>query len=174
MAYKFPLSYDSWDHEEKEAIFEVVKDGFFTMGKKVKKFEEEFSSYVGSKYSVMVNSGSSANLLMVASLFYTKDNQIKLKRGDEVIVPAVSWSTSYSPLYQYGLKIKFVDIDLNTLNYDLDALKSAITSNTKMIVAVNLLGNPNDFDTINKIIKNKNIFIFYNCINNIKIIWVTQ
>ena len=159
MTYKFPLSYDSWDHEEKEAIYEVVKDGFFTMGKKVKKFEEEFSNYVGSRYSVMVNSGSSANLLMVASLFYTKDCKIKLKRGDEVIVPAVSWSTSYYPLYQYGLKIKFVDIDLETLNYDLEKLKSAVTKKTKVILAVNLLGNPNDFKEIKKIIENKDISI---------------
>ena len=159
MAYKFPLSYDSWDHEEKEAIFEVVKDSFFTMGKKVKKFEEEFSNYVGSKYSVMVNSGSSANLLMVASLFYTKDNKIKLERGDEVIVPAVSWSTSYYPLYQYGLKIKFVDIDLDTLNYDLVKLKTAVTDKTKVILAVNLLGNPNDFKEIKKIINKKDIVL---------------
>ena len=159
MAYKFPLSYDSWDHQEKEAIFEVVKDGFFTMGKKVKKFEEEFSSYVGSKYAVMVNSGSSANLLMVASLFYTKDNKIKLKRGDEVIVPAVSWSTSYYPLYQYGLKIKFVDVDLDTLNYDLKKIKKAVTDKTKVILAVNLLGNPNDFKEIKKIINKKDIIL---------------
>ena len=159
MAYKFPLSYDSWDHEEKEAIFEVVKDSFFTMGKKVKKFEEEFSNYVGSKYSVMVNSGSSANLLMVASLFYTKDNKIKLERGDEVIVPAISWSTSYSPLYQYGLKIKFVDIDLDTLNYDLKKLKIAVTDKTKVILAVNLLGNPNNFKEIEKIIDKKDIVL---------------
>ena len=159
MTYKFPLSYESWDHEEKEAIYEVVKDGFFTMGKKVKKFEEEFSNYVGSRYSVMVNSGSSANLLMVASLFYTKDSKIKLKRGDEVIVPAVSWSTSYYPLYQYGLKIKFVDIDLETLNYDLKVLEAAVSDSTKMIMVVNLLGNPNDFDIINAIIKDKDIFL---------------
>ena len=69
----------------------------------------------------MVNSGSSANLLAIASLFYRKRNP--LKRGDEVIVPAVSWSTTYSPLQQYGLKLKFVDIDLETLNYDLTSLK---------------------------------------------------
>ena len=159
MTYKFPLSYDSWDHQEKEAISEIVKDGFFTMGKRVKKFEEEFSNYVGSKYSVMVNSGSSANLLMVASLFYTKDKKIKLERGDEVIVPAVSWSTSYYPLYQYGLKIKFVDIDIETLNYDLKKLKLAVSNKTKAILAVNLLGNPNDFKEIKKIIGKKDILI---------------
>jgi CDP-6-deoxy-D-xylo-4-hexulose-3-dehydrase len=100
----------------------------------------------------MVNSGSSANLLMVAALFYTKNPQLKLKRGDEVIVPAVSWSTTYYPLYQYGLKIKFVDIDLYTLNYDLDELEKAVSDRTRMIIAVNLLGNPNDFGRINQII----------------------
>ena len=159
MTYKFPLSYDSWDSEELDAINDVVKSGYFTMGKKVKEFELAFSKYIGSKYSVMVNSGSSANLLMIASLFYTKDNSKKLKRGDEVIVPAVSWSTSYYPLYQYGLKIKFVDIDLETLNYDSEKLKDAISDKTKVILAVNLLGNPNDFNEINTLIKNKNLIL---------------
>lgn len=159
MSYKFPLAIDSWDEQEKEAINKVVQSGFFTMGKKVKKFEEEFSNYIGSKYTVMVNSGSSANLLMIASLFYTKDQSKKLKRGDEIIVPAVSWSTSYYPLYQYGLKIKFVDIDLETLNYDLEKLKDAISDKTKVILAVNLLGNPNDFKSIKSMICSKEIIV---------------
>ena len=67
---------------------------------------------------------------------------------------------NFFPLQQFGLKLKFVDIDLNTLNYDLESLESSISSNTRMIVAVNLLGNPNDFDKINNIIKNKNIILF--------------
>jgi hypothetical protein len=94
---------------------------------------------------------------MVAALFYTKNPRIKLNPGDEVIVPAVSWSTTYYPLYQYGLKIKFVDIDLETLNYDLSQLSQAISSKTKAIVAVNLLGNPNDFSQIKKIIGGRDI-----------------
>ena len=129
------------------------------MGENVKAFENSFAQYVHSTYCVMVNSGSSANLLMVAALFYTKNPKLKLKRGDEVIVPAVSWSTTYYPLYQYGLKIKFVDIDLNTLNYDLDELEAAVTNKTRMIMAVNLLGNPNDFDRINQIIGDRNIVL---------------
>ena len=159
MAYKFPLSFDSWDNQERLAINKVVEDGFFTMGKRVKQFEKDFSIYIGSRFSVMVNSGSSANLLMIASLFYSQDDKKKLKRGDEVIVPAVSWSTSYYPLYQYGLKLKFVDIDLETLNYDLKKLKEAVSNKTKMILAVNLLGNPNDFKEIKKIIGGKNIIL---------------
>tara|TARA_B100000925_G_C21962568_1_gene454071 strand:+ start:28 stop:1035 length:1008 start_codon:yes stop_codon:yes gene_type:complete len=106
----------------------------------------------------MVNSGSSANLISIAALFYTKSPMLRI--GDEVIVPAVSWSTTYFPLQQFGLKLKFVDIDINTLNYDLSELESAISDKTRMIVVVNLLGNPNDFNVINKLISNKNIFIF--------------
>jgi CDP-6-deoxy-D-xylo-4-hexulose-3-dehydrase len=158
MTFKFPLATATWDQKEIDAMQNVIATGNFTMGKNVKSFEKFFSQYVGSQNAVMVNSGSSANLLMIAALFYTKNPKLKLKRGDEVIVPAVSWSTSYYPLYQYGLKIKFVDISLETLNYDLDQLGSAISKNTRVILAVNLLGNPNDFDCINKIIKEKKYY----------------
>ena len=152
MNFKFPLATATWGQEEQEAMQRVIASGMFTMGANVHAFEQDFAQYVGSKHCVMVNSGSSANLLMVAALFYTKNPQLKLKRGDEVIVPAVSWSTTYYPLYQYGLKIKFVDIDLYTLNYDLDELEKAVSDRTRMIIAVNLLGNPNDFGRINQII----------------------
>ncbi len=154
---KYPLASSTWDEKEINAIQSVITKNIYTMGDSVKEFEENFAKYAKSKYAVMVNSGSSANLLAVAALFYTKNP--KLKRGDEVIVPAVSWSTTYYPLYQYGLKLKFVDIDLNTLNFDLEQLERAVTENTKMIFAVNLLGNPNDFDAINKIIGNRDIIL---------------
>jgi CDP-6-deoxy-D-xylo-4-hexulose-3-dehydrase len=154
---KYPLATSTWDDKEIEAINTVIASDMYTMGKHVEQFEEEFAQFVGSKYSVMVNSGSSANLLAVAALFYTKNP--KLKRGDEVIVPAVSWSTTYYPLYQYGLKLKFVDVDLQTLNFDLEQLEKAITPETKLIFAVNLLGNPNDFDAINSLIIDRDIIL---------------
>lgn len=131
----------------------------FTMGKEVAQYEQDFARFFGSKYALMVSSGSTANLLMIASLFFTKNESFKLKRGDEVIVPAVSWSTTYFPLQQYGLKVKFVDIDRNTLNMDLDKLEAAITDKTRAILSVNLLGNPNDFNRMNEIIAGRNIFI---------------
>lgn len=158
MINSYPLATSTWDEKELNAIQSVIDKDIFTMGDSVKKFEEDFAKFLNKKYCVMVSSGSTANLIATAALFYTKNP--KLKRGDEVIVPAVSWSTTYFPLQQYGLKLKFVDIDLETLNYDLDALASAISDNTKMIMAVNLLGNPNDFEKINKIIEDKDIFIF--------------
>jgi CDP-6-deoxy-D-xylo-4-hexulose-3-dehydrase len=154
----YPLATSTWDDKELQAIQSVIDKDVYSMGDGVAQFEQDFAKFINRKYCVMVSSGSAANLIATAALFYTKNPM--LKRGYEVIVPAVSWSTTYFPLQQYGLKLKFVDIDLDTLNYDLDALESAITSNTKMIMAVNLLGNPNDFDVINNLIKNKDIFIF--------------
>lgn len=154
---KYPLASSTWDDKELQAIQSVIEKDMYTMGEAVKEFEEAFAAFVGSKYCVMVNSGSSANLLAVAALFYTKEP--RLKRGDEVIVPAVSWSTTYFPLHQYGLKLKFVDVDLHTLNFDLAQLRNAVTDNTRMIMAVNLLGNPNDFDAINEIIGGRDILL---------------
>jgi len=153
---KYELASDTWCNKEIESIQNVIKSNRFTMGPMVKQFELEFKDYFGSKHAVMVNSGSSANLLAVASLFFKKNNP--LKRGDEVIVPTVSWSTTYSPLQQYGLKLKFVDVNLETLNYDLDSLKTSISKKTKLVIAVNLLGNPNNYD---KILKLKEKFNFY-------------
>jgi len=137
----------------------VIASGMFTMGENVQAFERGFAAWTGSRYCVMVNSGSSANLLMVAALFFTMNPDLRIRRGDEVIVPAVSWSTTYYPLHQYGLKIKFVDIDVETLNYDLDQLEQAVTDKTRLIMAVNLLGNPNDFDRIHQIINGRKIVL---------------
>lgn len=159
MNFRYPLATATWDESEYQALQDVISSGMFTMGPKVAQFEQDFAQYIGSKYTVMVNSGSSANLLMVAALFYTKNARLKLSPGDEVIVPAVSWSTTYYPLYQYGLKIKFVDIDLNTLNYDLEQLSQAIGQNTRAVVAVNLLGNPNDFAKLKIMIGDRDIVL---------------
>lgn len=159
MSFKFPLATASWGEEEIAAMQRVIASGMFSMGANVLAFERDFAAYIGSRYCVMVNSGSSANLLMVAALFYTNNPRLKLQRGDEVIVPAVSWSTTYYPLYQYGLKIKFVDIDLETLNFDLNQLEAAVSDKTRAIMAVNLLGNPNEFGRISKIIDDRDILL---------------
>ena len=159
MKIKHPLSVDTWDKKEFSAIIDVLKSKFVTQGKNVKKFEKKYSHYIGTNYSVMVNSGSSANLLMIAALFYTKDKKKKLKRGDEVIVPAIGWSTTYSPLQQYGLKLKFVDVDLETLNFDIHQLTQAINKKTRLILAVNVCGNSNEFNKILKLIKSKKIIL---------------
>ena len=113
----YPLATTTWDDGEYAAMQRVIDGGRFTMGHYVAEFEAAFAQFHDRQFAVMVNSGSSANLLMVAALFYTKTHA--LQAGDEVIVPAVSWSTTYAPLSQYGLKIRLVDIDLDTMNFDL-------------------------------------------------------
>lgn len=159
MKINHPLSTDTWDKKEFSAIIKVLKSKHMTQGKNVKKFEKDYSNYLGTKYSVMVNSGSSANLLMIAALFFTKNRKKKLKKGDQVIVPAIGWSTTYFPLQQYGLKLKFVDVDLNTLNFNIEKLSKAINKKTRLILAVNVCGNSNDFSKIFKFIKNKKILL---------------
>src|SRR3954464_6651322 len=144
----YSLASSSWGPEEINAINRVVDSGMFTMGENVKAFEREFDKYFGMKYGVMVNSGSSANLVAVASLFYKKERP--LQRGDEVIVPAISWSTTYHPLQQYGLRLKFVDIGLESLNLDVSKLEQALTPRTRMVVAVSILGNPAALDVIRR------------------------
>ncbi len=155
---KYELIDSSWGDEENRAVLDVLKSHRFTMGKQVNEFEEKFAAYFGKKYAVMANSGSSANLIAVASLFYRSKNS--LKAGDEVIVPCISWGTTFHPLHQYGLKMKFVDVDRETLNYDMDALKKAVSDKTRMIVAVSILGNPCSFDEITKLCEERDIILF--------------
>tara|TARA_R110002072_G_scaffold1309_2_gene10683 strand:- start:4037 stop:5203 length:1167 start_codon:yes stop_codon:yes gene_type:complete len=157
MTFTYPLATSSWDKAEFDALDRVIASDMFSMGPEVRAYEEEFAALFGSKFSVMVNSGSSANLLMTAALFFTKNADLKLERGDEIIVPAVSWSTTYYPLCQYGLRLKFVDIDRETLNYDLAALEAAITDKTRALMVVNLLGNPNDFAALKRLTDGRNI-----------------
>ena len=106
----YELAVSTWGDEEIAAIQRVIASDRFTIGPNVAAFEEAFAAYHKQKYAVMVNSGSSANLLAVAALFYKKDRP--LQRGDEVIVPAISWATTYHPLQQYGLKLKISILSL--------------------------------------------------------------
>jgi CDP-4-dehydro-6-deoxyglucose reductase, E1 len=123
------------------------------MGPYVKKFEKEFCDYFKCNDAVMVNSGSSANLLMLATL------ALKHKLKGDIIVPAVSWSTTYYPLQQYGFKLNFVDIDKSTLNIDPSKIEKAITKDTCAIFAVNLLGNSCEYKKINEIAKKHNLMV---------------
>ena len=155
---KYPLVHSSWNKLEFQSLKKVIKTGQFTMGKNVSQFELDFSKYLKKKYSIMVNSGSSANLIAISSLFYKNENALKF--GDEVIVPAVAWSTTYSPLKQMGLKLKIVDISIKDFNIDYNLLEKAITEKTKLIIAVNLLGIPCELEKIKKICNKKKIYLF--------------
>jgi CDP-4-dehydro-6-deoxyglucose reductase, E1 len=146
MFYELALS--SWGKEELDAIGEVIASDFFTMGTRVSEFEAAFAERFGARYAVMANSGSSANLIATAALFFKR--QRPLQRGDEAIVPALSWATTYHPLQQYGLKLRFVDIELETLNIDVKMLERAMTPKTRLLVGVSILGNPCALDVLRK------------------------
>ena len=154
----YELASDSWGQEEINAIQGVVDSGRYTMGEKVSEFELAFASKFGSRHCLMVSSGSMANLVSIAALFYKSDQP--LQKGDEVIVPAISWATSFYPLQQYGLSLRFVDVDLETLNIDISKLEEALTPKTKMVMAVSILGNPAELTELRKFCKKNDLILF--------------
>lgn len=158
----YPLATSTWDQDEYDALHSVIAKGRFTMGPEVAAFEQEFARFFGTEFAVMVNSGSSANLIALAALVLNPD--VDLNPGDEVIVPAVSWATTYYPVNQLGLRLKFVDVNVESLNIDVDAIVQAITPRTKAVLAVSLLGNPVEFARITKLCRDhKLVLIEDNC-----------
>ncbi|MDA0305659.1 MAG: DegT/DnrJ/EryC1/StrS family aminotransferase [Proteobacteria bacterium] len=140
------LAADTWGTEERAAVTRVMDSGRYTIGPEVTAFEQEFAAYHGKKFGVMVNSGSSANLVATAALTHVSERP--LKPGDEVIVPAISWATTYHPLQQYGLRLRFVDVEAETLNMDTSQLEAALSDRTRAIVGVSILGNPAALDVM--------------------------
>ena len=149
----YPLAYSTWGKEELEAIQRVIDSDMYTMGKHVKQFEDEFAKQFGSNHAVMVNSGSSANLLMLSLLKW------KYKLTGNIIVPVVGWATTYFPIVQNGFKINFVDVDPNTWNIDVNKIEEAINPQTCAIMPVNLLGNSCDYSKIIDICTKHNLLL---------------
>ena len=142
----------SYGKKEINAVLNVLKKPLTLMdGINVKKFEKKVARLFGKKYGLMVNSGSSANLLAIATL--------GLKKNSEIITPLLTFSTTVAPIYQLGLIPKFVDVEKNSYLIDIQELEKAITVKTKAILIPNLLGNIPDWEKINKIAKNYNLKI---------------
>lgn len=158
----YKLASTTWGKEELKIASDLLESRNLTMGNYVKEFETRFADFIGSKYAVMFNSGSSANLAMITALKYVRNSQIK--DGDNIIVPAVSWSTTYYPITQNNLIINFVDIDIETLNIDVTKIKNSINEQTRAIFAVNLLGNPSNLIKLRELANEyKLILIEDNC-----------
>ena len=152
----YPLASDNWDSKEFEAIQQVLDSNHFTMGEQVRIFEENVAKKFGSKFAIMVNSGSSANLVMLTILKILSNQKIK---KPNIIVPAVSWSTTYTPAYYLDLELKFCDVDINHFGLNLDSVSKAIDKDTIAILAVNLLGSAADLDNLRNLAKDKNIIL---------------
>jgi CDP-6-deoxy-D-xylo-4-hexulose-3-dehydrase len=139
-----PLQVPTFGADEVMAAVEALVLTEVTMGRRVRAFEEAWAAWCGTRHAIMVNSGSSANLLAWAGL---KAIDV-LREGDEVLVPAVGWSTTLFPIVQNGLVAVMVDIEPDTLCIDPSAALSALTEKTRAICAVHLLGCPADVPTL--------------------------
>tara|TARA_Y100000389_G_scaffold195832_1_gene227833 strand:+ start:160 stop:1389 length:1230 start_codon:yes stop_codon:yes gene_type:complete len=153
---RYPLLDNALDNDDIIQGIEVILSQKITMSEITQNFEKEFAKYIGSKYALMVNSGSSANLLSAFALVnYKKKN--RLKPGDKFLIPAICWSTSLWPFIQCGLKPQFVDVNKN--NFCLDERKIDI-KNTKLIVLIHILGNSSNMEYITKFSKENDILLF--------------
>jgi len=148
------------DDELIEAIDSLLFGKWLSSGEKVRKFELEFSKYINQQHSVMVNSGSSANLVLIAAL----KKYFNWVDDDEIIISVVGFPTTLNPVIQNNLKPVFVDIEFNTLNFSLDEIEKKITSKTKGIFVSPVLGSPPDIDKLLDICKKHNLqFILDGC-----------
>ena len=156
---KIPLAVPPYGSQEVIEALDSLLEIKTTMGDKVKKFEKEFAKYLGVKHALMVNSGSSANLLALSILSNPSLNKKIIKKDDEIITPAVTWATTVYPIVNIGAKPVFIDVKDNGYNIDPDIIENAITKKTKAILLVHLLGNPCNMNKIKKIAKKHNLFI---------------
>jgi len=155
---KTPIYYSGpyWDNNEIRAAIDTFLNGkWITAGERVYKFENAFSKRFGVKHSHMVNSGSSANLVMIAAL----KKRFNWNDGDEIIVSPVGFATTISVLHQHGLKPVFVDIEWKTLNFDISKIEEKISAKTRGIFISPVLGNPPDMDFLKEIADKYNIHL---------------
>ena len=159
----YPLTKNPFSNDDLKEGIKVIKSKQLTLSKKTIEIEKYFGKKFNIKYSTMVNSGSSANLLAFQTLINPYRKR-RLKPNDEVLVPTLSWSTSFWPIVQSNLKPIFVDCDKNNLNIDIDDLRKKITKRTKCLILVHVLGHCANMDEIIKIVKkNKLILIEDTC-----------
>lgn len=152
-----------FDESELVNLVDSSLDFWLTTGRYAETFEKEFAKFMNNKYCLLTNSGSSANLLAVSALTSPKLGDRQLKKGDEVITVAAGFPTTVNPIIQNGLIPVFVDVDLETYNINVEALKNAITDKTKAIIVAHTLGNPFNLEAITKICKKNNLYLIEDC-----------
>ena len=156
--YRYELLENGFTNEDISIGKKVLNSKRITMASNTRNFEVDFAKKIGAKYALMVNSGSSANLLATFAAGNISREK-SLKRGDEILIPALCWSTSLWPLVQFGLKPVFVDINYKTLNVDINDLEKKITKKTKGIMLINVLGISSDLKQISIIAKQRNLIV---------------
>lgn len=153
------------DASEYVAAISQLLSGWLIFGENGRKFELEFPQYLGADYGVLTNSGSSANLLMVASL--KSKNLFNLPEGSKIITPVVCFATTINPIIQSGYKPLFVDVTLPDLNLDLDAVEKLLEEDTnkeiRAIMFAHVLGNPPDMDRLMSLVEKYNLIFLEDC-----------
>lgn len=146
--YSYPVARNTLGEAELRGAHDVLASDQYTMGPRVAEFERAFANWIDSPYAVMVNSGSSANLLMVEAMLRSSGVEHPWRPGDEVLVPALAWPTTVWPLVQLGLTPVFTDIDPETLAIDLDSAERVLSNRTRGMFLIHVLGQPPDMDEI--------------------------
>lgn len=162
--YKSKVQYSGpvYDKNEIMAIIDTLLKGWFGLAEKGRLFEVGLSDYIGVKNCIMTNSGSSANLLAITALMDQKLED-RLKPGDEVITPAVTFPTTVNPVFEKGMVPVFIDVDLDTLNINADLIEKNITEKTRLLLIPHTLGNPADMTKIKEIADKYKLFIIEDC-----------
>ncbi len=158
-----PISGRVFDEQELELLVESSLDFWLTTGRFAEQFEREFAKFVGVREAVLVNSGSSANLLAVAALTSEKLGDRRLRPGDEVITLAAGFPTTVNPIVQNRLVPVFVDVHIPTFNVDVSYLETALSDRTRAVIFAHTLGNPFDLDAVTAFAKKHGLWLIEDC-----------
>lgn len=158
-----PVSGRVFDAVEMRTLVDASLDFWLTTGRFAEQFEREFAAFFGVRDAVLVNSGSSANLLAIACLTSPKLGERRLRSGDEVITSAAGFPTTVNPIVQNGLVPVFVDIDVPTYNVDISALEAALSSRTRAIILAHTLGNPFNLDAVTAFARRHKLWLVEDC-----------
>jgi CDP-6-deoxy-D-xylo-4-hexulose-3-dehydrase len=160
-----PLAYNNMGKAEVDAAMRVLASGYVTQGKEVEAFEASFAALHGAKHAILVNSGSSANLIALEALVYLSQLRPELTKGviapgDEVVIQGLNWPSTLKPLANHQLTPVFCDVNVESLNADVACLEAVVSEKTRVVVAVPVLGNPSGLDEIAAYCERKGIVLF--------------
>ena len=158
-----PVSGRVFDEEELEYLVDSALDFWLTTGRFAEQFEREFARFVGVREAVLVNSGSSANLLAVSALTSERLGDDRLRPGDEIITVAAGFPTTVNPIVQNGLVPVFIDLQVPTFNVDVTQLEAALSDRTRAAIFAHTLGNPFDLDSVVSFAKKHNLWLIEDC-----------
>ncbi|MDP4227832.1 MAG: aminotransferase class V-fold PLP-dependent enzyme, partial [Bacteroidota bacterium] len=148
-----------YDEKEMISLIDSALDFRLTAGRYSRQFEEMFANFLGVKYCILTNSGSSANLLAISALTSPKLGDRRLKSGDEVITVAATFPTTVGPIIQNNLVPVFVDVEVGTYNVQVDKIEGAISKKTRAIFIAHTMGNPFDLNTVMEIAKKYDLWV---------------